>query len=284
MNKNVHTYMAAEADYREAKIVLFGAPFDGTTSFRPGTRFAPDQIRRESYGIETYSPLLDRDLEDHAFTDIGDIELPFGNKERVLDLIEATTDRILGDGKIPLLLGGEHLVSLGAIRSAFKAHPDLRIIHLDAHADLREDYLGESLSHATVLRRAYDLLGDKRIYQFGIRSGPREEFVFAREHTFFHPFTLQGIEQYLPALREVPVYLTIDLDVLDPGVFPGTGTPEPDGASVGDLIRFIHKLKGLQIVGADVVELSPPYDPSGISSAAAVKTLRELILILAEDR
>lgn len=283
MNRNIMTFMGAEADYEAADIVLFGAPFDGTTSFRPGTRFAPDVIRRESYGIETYSPLLDRDLEDCAIADIGNLDFPFGNTEKVLGRIEETVDKILSDKKIPLLVGGEHLVSLGAIRSAVRHHENLRIIHLDAHGDLREDYLGEILSHATVMRRAYDLVGEKRIYQFGIRSGPREEFAFAREHTFFHPFSLEGIEQYLPALREVPVYLSIDLDVLDPGVFPGTGTPEPDGASVGELIGFIHKLKGLSIIGADVVELSPTYDPSGISSAAAVKVLRELMLVLGEE-
>ena len=198
MNKNIQTFLACDAAYEDADIVLFGAPFDGTTSFRPGTRFGPPAIRSESFGIETYSPYCDRDLTDCRIFDGGDLELPFGNPQRALEQIEAFSRQIHQDGKIPFMLGGEHLISLAAVRAALERYPDLHILHFDAHTDLREDYLGETLSHATVLRQIWNLVGDGRIHQFGIRSGERDEFRFAREHNAFHPFSLQAFEDYLP--------------------------------------------------------------------------------------
>ena len=193
MKSNIQTFIAAEAAFDDARAVLFGAPFDGTTSFRPGTRFGPQAIRAESDGIETYSPYQNKDLEDIAVFDSGDLLLPFGNTEAVLAMIEARTQEILDAGKMPVMVGGEHLVTLGAVRAMVKKYPDLHIIHFDAHADLRDDYLGERLSHATVLRRSWDLLGDGRIHQFGIRSGERSEFEFALEHTDFHPFNVKDV-------------------------------------------------------------------------------------------
>ena len=228
MRNNVETFIGCDAPYEEAEIVLFGAPFDSTTSFRPGARFGPAAIRHESFGLETYSPYQEKDLTDHRVLDGGDLELCFGSAESALTDIEKTTEEILSDGKLPLLLGGEHLVTLGSLRAVAKRYPGLHVVHFDAHADLRDDYLGARLSHACVIRRAHDLLGDGRIHQFCIRSGEREEFRFAKAHTDFHPFSFDGLARTAAALREAeaPVYLTIDLDCLDPSIFPGTGTPE----------------------------------------------------------
>lgn len=279
MKPNIQTFIAAEAAFDDARAVLFGAPFDGTTSFRPGTRFGPQAIRAESDGIETYSPYQNKDLEDLAIFDSGDLILPFGNTEAVLAMIEERTQEILDAEKMPVMLGGEHLVTLGAVRAMVKKYPDLHIIHFDAHADLREEYLGERLSHATVLRRSWDLLGDGRIHQFGIRSGERSEFEFALEHTDFHPFNVKDVLDVVLALGDkVPVYVTLDLDVLDPSLFCGTGTPEAGGIFFQDLEEALLALEALNVVGFDMNELSPHYDASGVSTAVACKVLREMLL------
>lgn len=279
MKSNIQTFIAAEAAFDDARAVIFGAPFDGTTSFRPGTRFGPQAIRAESDGIETYSPYQNKDLEDIAVFDSGDLLLPFGNTEAVLSMIEARTQEILDAGKMPVMLGGEHLVTLGAVRAMVKKYPDLHIIHFDAHADLRDDYLGERLSHATVLRRSWDLVGDGRIHQFGIRSGERSEFEFALEHTDFHPFNVKDVLDVVLALGDkVPVYVTLDLDVLDPSLFCGTGTPEAGGIFFQDLEEALLTLEALNVVGFDMNELSPHYDASGVSTAVACKVLREMLL------
>lgn len=287
LTPNRLTWIGCDTPWEEADLVLFGAPYDSTTSFRPGTRFAAQAMRPDSYGLETYSPGLDLDLEDYRILDSGDIELPFGAPEPALDLIEERTELILSSGKFPIMIGGEHLVTLGALRAVVRHHKGLHILHFDAHTDLRTDYLGNPLSHACVMRRAWELLGDDRLHQFGIRSGLREEFQWARSgHTDLHPFNLEGLETVCQNLRQTqaPVYVSIDLDVLDPSVFPGTGTPEPGGISFLDLLGALHQFRGLNLVGADLNELSPHYDPSGVSTAVACKTLRELLLIVAQNR
>ncbi len=276
--ENVSTFLGCDSGYEEAQAVLFGAPFDGTTSYRPGARFASRVMRAESYGLETYSPYQDRDLNDIRVFDGGDLELPFGNVQAVLSMIEEKASAILHDNKMPVMIGGEHLTTLGAVRAAAKKYPDLHILHMDAHTDLREDYLGETLSHATVLRRCWDILGDGRIFQFGIRSGDRPEFQWAPGHVTQRKFDLQGFAETVKQLSGKPLYVTIDLDVLDPSLFPGTGTPEAGGVSFMDLLNAICSLKGANVVACDLTELSPPYDPSGASTATALKVLRELLL------
>ena len=280
MNKNVETFIGCDCEYSEADIVLFGAPFDSTTSFRPGARFGSAAIRHESFGIETYSPYQDKDLLDKKVFDSGDLELSFGSPDAALADIEAQSKKILDDGKLPILIGGEHLVTLGSVRAVFEKYPDMHIIHFDAHADLRDDYLGVNLSHACVLRRCYDLVGDGRIHQFCIRSGDREEFTFAKDHTDMHKFTFDGLDEVVSELAKnnTPVYFTIDMDCLDPSVFCGTGTPEAGGVSFMDLLNAILKVSKTNIVGADINELAPMLDNSGASTAVACKVLRELIL------
>ena len=285
LNKYTETFLECTADAQEAKIVLFGAPFDGTTSYRPGTRFGSGAIRRESYGIESYSPYQDGDLLDGRVLDCGDLELPIGNAEKALAAIYAMEEEILSAGKLPFMLGGEHLVTLGAFRAAVKKYPDIHILHFDAHADLRQEYLDVELSHACVLRRCWELTGDGRIHQFGIRSGDREEFRWGKDHVETRKFDFEGLEETLDRLKGKPVYFTLDLDVLDPSVFPGTGTPEPGGVSFEELRKAAELVcRKADVAACDVNELSPPYDPSGISTAAACKIVREKLIALQKKR
>ena len=284
MLPNIETFIGCESSFEEASIVLYGAPFDSTTSFRPGARFGPSAMRHESFGLETYSPYQDKDLIDISVFDSGDLELCFGSSEIALSDIQKRAEEILKAGKFPLLLGGEHLVTLGAVRAAAAKYPNLHIIHFDAHADLRDDYLGAKLSHACVLRRCHEIVGDGHIHQFCIRSGEREEFQFASRHTDFHPFTFEGLGETVRELKEkqVPVYFTIDLDCMDPSVFPGTGTPEAGGVSFLELLKAIRTVSQANLVGADVNELAPMLDASGVSTATACKVLRELLLAIAK--
>lgn len=279
LNRNIEVFMGCESSFEEADTVLFGAPFDSTTSYRPGTRFGCSTIRHESFGIESYSPYQDKDLFDGKVMDSGDIELPFGCTEEALNQIEERAADILAAGKRPFMLGGEHLVTLGAFRAAAKKYPDICIIHFDAHADLREDYLGNKLSHACVLRRCWEIIGDGRIFQFGIRSGDREEFSWGKDHVNTCRFNFDTLKETVEKLGDKPVYFTVDLDVLDPSVFPGTGTPEPGGVSFEELRKSAQLVcEKANVVACDVNELSPHYDHSGISTAAACKTVREMLL------
>ena len=282
LSKNIVNFIGCGGEYEESRIVIFGAPFDSTTSFRPGTRFGSQAIRNESYGLETYSPYQKKDLTDFKIFDSGDLELPIGDTARVLYQIEDRAGEILRDGKLPFMIGGEHLVTLGSVRAAAKKYPDLCIVHFDAHADLRQDYLGVELSHACVLRRCWELVGDDRIFQFGIRSGDREEFLWAEKgYVNMHPFDLKGISRAVDRISGKPVYFTLDLDVLDPSVFPGTGTPEAGGVTFLELLQAVLLVCGkCRVIACDVNELCPPFDQSGVSTATAGKIVREMLLAL----
>jgi agmatinase len=263
-----------------ADAILYGMPMDWTTSFRPGTRLGPRRIREVSVGLEEYSPYLDRELQEVAYYDAGDIPLPFGNPRKSVELIRNFVHNIVRAGKLPVGMGGEHLVSWGPIQAVYEAHPDLALIHIDAHADLREHYEGEAFSHASVIRKAVDLLGGKNVYQFGIRSGTKEEFRFARENTHFYPFTvLAPLREAVKTLGDRPVYVTVDIDVVDPAFAPGTGTAEAGGITAAELIQSIHALRGLRIAGFDLVEVAPPLDPTEQTQILAAKLIRELLLV-----
>ena len=281
LNKNTLTFLECDKDFSGARTVLFGAPFDSTTSFRPGTRFGPHAVRSESFGLESYSPYLDRDLIDAAVLDTGDVDVSYGDTSATLDAIEERAEEILAAGKRPFLIGGEHLVTLGAVRAAVKHYPDLHIVHFDAHADLRDDYLGAKLSHACVIRRCHELVGDGRIFQFGIRSGDREEFRWGKDHVTTRKFDFEGLAETLKSLEGKPVYFTVDLDVMDPSVFPGTGTPEPGGVTFDEARRAATLVcQTANVVACDACELSPHYDQTGASTAAAGKLIREMLLAL----
>ncbi|MDR1944299.1 MAG: agmatinase [Synergistaceae bacterium] len=281
MQPKPRSFISCSAPYGKSGAVIFGAPFDSTATFRPGARFAPAAIRTESDGIETFSPYQGLDLEDFSVFDAGDLELPFGNAERALREIESFERSLLDDGKTPFMIGGEHLATLGAVRALASKYRELRVVHFDAHADLRDDYMGESLSHATVMRRVWDIVGDGRIYQFGIRSGCREEIDWSGKRVRREFFKASGLDDAIAEIGGNPVYVTIDLDVLDPAEFPGTGTPEAGGMSFHELLSSVLGMKKLDAKGFDVCELSPHYDQSGRSTALACKILREMLIAFA---
>ncbi|WP_408638583.1 agmatinase [Romboutsia maritimum] len=289
MNKFFHlnTFMEMENSYEESNVIVFGVGFDGTTSNRPGTRFASTSMRREFYGLETYSPLLELDLEDYKVCDIGDLDLSIGNTEKVLNEIYDATKEIVNDNKIPFMIGGEHLVTLPAFKAVYEKFNDIYVIHFDAHTDLRQEYNNNENSHATVIKRIWDIIGDNRIFQFGIRSGTKEEFNFAlkEKHTYMEVSNIITFEKIISKLDGKKIYLTIDLDVLDPSIFPGTGTPEPGGVTYKEFENVFRILKNsnVEIVGCDIVELSPDYDNANISTVTACKILRELSLVTSDN-
>jgi len=272
--------MGSVDNYEQDEVVLIGAPMEVTVSFRTGTRKGPEQIRLVSPGLEEYSLDLNRDLADCCYYDAGDVVLPPGSLQESLRRIGAVTAKVLSGSKFPLVIGGEHLVSLAVIKEVALVYPELAVIQLDAHADLRQDYLGERYSHATVMRRVADLVGGGNIYQLGIRSGTREEIEFGRKHTnlFFYEL-IQPLQEIIPLLKRRPVYVTLDIDVIDPAYAPGTGAAEPCGCTSREIIRALHLLGELNVVGFDLVEVSPVYDHSERTALLAAKLVREAILL-----
>lgn len=277
----MNSFIGCDNSYEESQIVLFGAPYDGAASFRSGAKYAPSEMRKLcDEAIETYSPYQDMDLEDIKIHDFGDIVFSSEDPGVAVGEIEKTVQRFVHDGKLPVMIGGDHLVTFGAIKVLAEKYSDLHIIHLDAHADLRDSYHDNKLSHASVMRRAYDLVGDGRIYQFGIRSGEKEEFEWAKGKVHMQKFDCKGLPEVIKAIANKPVYLSIDIDVLDPSEMPGTGTPEAGGISFKELLDSVLALRKSSIVGTDITELSPPCDPDGISTITTCKLLRELLLAL----
>lgn len=274
-------FNSCTSNYMSSSIVVFGAPYDGTTSYRPGTRLAPNRIRLESVGIETYSPYLDKDLTDYQIHDAGDTVIALGNAEKTLNTIYNSAKKYYTDNKKTLMIGGEHLVSYPTVKACLESYPNLRVVHFDAHTDLRDSFLGEEMSHATVLKKVADELGDNRIFQFGIRSGSKTEFEYAKKHQYIEIAGVNTLPDILPKLQGHPIYITLDVDVLDPSIMSGTGTPEAGGITYKELLKALLVLKDQNIVGADVVELAPDYDNSGVSTATACTLIRELLLLMA---
>jgi agmatinase len=272
------TYLSASDPFEKSKGVILGCPYDGSASFRPGARFGPCAIRRASWGIETFSPYFQRDLSQCSIHDMGDLELPLGEKKISLGLIRNGLGKILSEKKFPILLGGDHLITLPIIEEMLTIYPRLHLLQIDAHTDLREDYLGEPLSHSTVMRKVVDHLGEGRLFQIGIRSGTEEEFKLARKMKSIVSLDPGSLSSMMKRLRNQPVYITLDLDVIDPSLLPGVGTPEPGGLSFQEFILLLKKLQGLHVIGFDIVELTPDYDPTQVSSITASVILREMIL------
>lgn len=281
VEKNTGFIGCAES-YEQSELVIIGAPMDLTVSFRPGARFAPQQIRRVSQGLEEYSVYLDKDLADYRYYDAGDVSLPYGNVLESLSRIGKVVSQILRDGKFPLVLGGEHLISLAVLKEVIKLYPDLAVVVFDAHADLRNEYLGEEYSHATVMRRVVEITGGENLYQFGIRSGVREEFVFARKNTnMYVDDIIVSLQEVIPRLKGRPVYVSLDIDVVDPAHAPGTGTAEPGGCTSGEILKAVHLLGALNVVGFDLVEVCPVYDIAEQTALLAAKLVREAIISFA---
>lgn len=268
-------WLGSVDDYCDSQIVMVGLPFDGTCSYRPGSRFAPERLRPASWGLEDYSPIFNKHLDEACFFDAGELEFPLGNTKASLDLIEENARQVYLDGKKFLGIGGEHLVTYPAVKACLEKYPDLKIVHFDAHTDLREDYLGEKLSHASVMRRIGEMTGFHNIRQIGIRSGLKEEFDLMKEYG-----TLIHSPSELDVFKNEKIFLTIDIDVLDPSVMPGTGTPEAGGLTYCELNNWLQYLKNFDIAGADVVELAPDYDSSGVSTAVTTKVIRDVLMIM----
>jgi len=271
-------FLSGDSSYEECEICIVGLPYDGTSSYRPGSRFGPNAIRKASWGMETYSHTLRRDLGDLKICDLGDLEIPFGNKEMALAKIREAIGKIVDDGKYPVLLGGEHLITLPVVEGFRSRFHDLAVVQLDAHTDLRDEYLGETLSHSTVMRRVSEVVEDGGLFQFGARSGSREEFAYANTIGSLYDFTEDGFNRALKDINDKPLYISLDLDVLDPSLLPGTGNPEPGGIDFNEIIRGLQILARTRVIGFDVVELSPDHDPSEVSSIVTAQLVREMIL------
>ena len=268
-------WMGQNEDYKTSNIVMLGMPFDGTVSYRPGSRFAPEQIRLASWGLEEYSPYFDKHLEDCNFHDAGDLEFPLGNTEKSLEVIKNNVEEIYRDGKRVFGIGGEHLVTLPEIQAVSKYVDNLAIVHFDAHTDLREEYLGEPLSHSAVIRHSAEIVGFENLKQIGIRSGMKEEFELMKKYG-----TLIHEHSELDCFKNKNIFVTVDLDVLDTSIMPGTGTPEVGGLNFNQLVDWFKYLSNFNIIGADVVELAPDYDASGASTAVATNVIRELLMAM----
>ncbi len=279
--------MGAKRSTNGCKVGIFGVSYDGTTSFRPGTRFGPSAIREVSNGLETFCPQLNLDLENLTFADLGSLEISYGAPEPVISSVKQATKKLLNQGLNPLILGGEHSISSGAVAAVAENHPDLILLQLDAHADLRQEWLKSRYNHACTMSRCLEVLPSKQIFQLAIRSGTREEFKELKEkkrlisHRHGKPAT--GLKEALTPHLGKPIYLTLDLDWFDPSVMPGTGTPEPGGYLWEDFAAVIDVLKKHNLVAADVVELSPQLDSSGISSILAAKVTRSLLMLLSKS-
>ena len=277
-----NVFIGSSPHYEKSNVVIYGMPMDWTVSYRPGSRFGPKRIREASLGLEEYSPYLDRELQEVSFFDAGDLPLPFGNPQRSIEMIEDYIDTLLGDNKFPLGIGGEHLVSWPVMKAMAKKYSNLAVIHMDAHTDLRTEYEGEPLSHATPIRKAAELIGPKNVYSFGIRSGMKEEFEWAKQNGMqIAKFdVLEPLKKVLPSLSGRPVYVTIDIDVLDPAHAPGTGTVDGGGITTKELLASIHEIarSNVNVVGGDLVEVAPSYDHSEQTVNTASKLIREMML------
>lgn len=273
----IYNFLESSTDKKNSDIVIVGYPYDSTSSFRSGSRNGPNSLRFFSWNLETFSNYQKKDIHTKKYFDMGDVELPFGDIKRTNSIIYKTTKKLLNSKKKIISLGGEHSITYPIIKAFNEYYDDFILVVFDAHADLREDYMGVKFSHACVTRNCVKLLGEKRVCQLGIRSYTKEEFEFSKELLFFN----EDINSFnFNLLKNKKLYISIDLDVLDPSVFPGTGTPEAGGLNFKEFINFILKFKDYEIVGVDLVELSPEHDISGISQAAASKIVREIILLL----
>lgn len=277
-----NVFIGSSPNYDESRAIIYGMPMDWSVSFRPGSRFGPKRIREVSIGLEEYSPYLDKHLSEIKYFDAGDLPLPFGNRQKSLQMIEEFVEKLLNDGKFPLGIGGEHLVTWGIVPAVYRKYPNMKLIHMDAHTDLREQFEGEELSHATPIRKICELIGPENVYSFGVRSGEKEEFQYARESGMhFYPFEVaEPLKKALEQLGDSEVYVTIDIDVLDPAFAPGTGTAEAGGITSRELLEAIHLIarSNVKIIGCDLVEVAPVYDPTEQTPITASKLIREMLL------
>lgn len=272
------SFIGCETPYKPARTVLAGLPYDGTSSFRPGSRFAPESIRKHSYAIESFSHEQERDITDYKVADIGNLELPYGDSKAVVKLVEELAAKMLKDKKKALYIGGEHLLTYPIMKQYAKKYKDLKVIYFDAHADFREGYTGSRLSHASAARLTAEEVGNENLYMFGIRSFEKNEWLYMKKNNIFVDSKVERFDEVADMIKDFPVYMSLDMDVFDPACLPGLGTPEAGGIFYADFMRLMPGLSKLNIVGMDVLEISPEYDSLGNSSIFAAKVIRELIL------
>jgi agmatinase len=274
-------YIACQGTLADSRIIVYGIPFEGRVNLRKGADAGPRDLRVASDSIETYSPWVERDLEDLPIADLGDCEMPDGASPR--EQLDAAREDIAGwwrPGLIPFMLGGDHTATVAVIEAIAPAFPDLRVLQLDAHPDLREEFLGERYNYASAMARVMDTIPKERMYQVGMRTGAREEY--GRTHPNFysvlagHPVDV--VRRLLPDLRRHPLYVTIDVDVLDPAEAPGTGSPEPGGLRMPELLEIVRMLVDCPVIGGDLVEVAHAWDPSGRTGIAAAWVIREALL------
>ncbi|NQT33631.1 agmatinase [bacterium] len=261
---------------------LVGVPFDGTSSHRPGSRFGPKAIREGSMSLETFGPYYDRDLENMDIVDMGDLEVDQDSVERMIEQVYTVVGDILDKNMKPIILGGEHTVTIGVVKRMVEKYPDLVILQLDAHAHSREEYLGDKVSHATVMSRIVELISLERLYRLGVRAGSKEAFI---KHGIDLPLGFEGSAREVEAVMksmpgDVPLYVTLDLDVFDPSLVPGVGNPAPMGMTYREFMQLVRKLAWRNLVGFDVVELAPQYDHTGVSAVVAATAVRDLMMCL----
>jgi len=273
-------FIACQAALAEARIAVFGIPFEGTVNLRHGADRGPLDLRVASDSIETYSPALDRDLEDLTMADIGDCELGSGTPREQLLRARDEVAAFWRPGLVPVMLGGDHTATVPVIEVLAAAIPDLAILQLDAHPDLREEFLGERYNYASAMARVMDVVPPERVYQVGMRTGAREEYQRKAPHLYpshaVHP--VEAVRGLVPELARRPLYVTMDVDVLDPAEAPGTGSPEPCGLRASELVEIVRLLAPCQVVGTDLVEVAHAWDPSGRTGITASWILREAVL------
>jgi agmatinase len=281
MRPAVPPFIACQRPLAEARVVVYGLPFEGQVNLRKGAREGPREIRCASDSIETYSLRLGLDLEDLALADAGDCELPDGAAPR--EQLDAARRAVASWWRPDLrafMLGGDHTATVPVIELLAQAYPALRVLQLDAHPDTRQAFLGERWNYASAMARVMEVVGPEAVLQVGIRTGSREELVPRppRLYPAHETPPVQVIRRLLPELRQGPLYVTLDVDVLDPAAAPGTGSPEPGGLTVSELLEIVWLLRGCPVVGADLVEVAPAWDPTGRTAITAAWIVREALL------
>jgi agmatinase len=275
-------FLGANKKGSRGEAAIIGVPFDGTKSNRPGTRFGPEAIRKGSLSLEVYGPYLDRDLDNLDYVDLGDLEVSHGSVEKMTEQVSESVENVLKLNMQPILLGGEHTITIGAVKAMIKKYPDLVILQLDAHTDFCTQHEGESSYYLEALKRIIHEIPPDRFYRLGVRSGSREEFL---KSGIKLPLAFNGeirdVGHVLNSIpKNAPIYVTLDMDVFDPSVVPGVSHPVPMGLTYREFVQLLRGLVWRKLVGFDVVELAPEYDQTGISAVMAASAVRDLMTCL----
>jgi agmatinase len=280
------------SDPEELDIALVGIPFDGGTTYRPGTRFGPRHVREQSVLIRPWNPVLEiNPFAKFRIADFGDFSVNPLSIRDTFRRIEEQMQPLLDAGTRCAAVGGDHSISLPLLRATARKHGPVAVIQFDAHNDLWDEYFGCKLSHGTPFRRAIEegLIRERSFLQVGLRGQvySKDDFDFAHKHKIemitaeeFHVGGLKVFREKVKAFRGKAVYVTLDIDCVDPAFAPGTGTPQVGGFSSAQIVELVRGLRGLRLVGCDVVEVSPPYDNGAITSLLAANLLYELLCVL----